>query len=68
MKRRKFIVAMTIALAAATGAGEQMAFAQAAQDPRVVDLVRVGELRVGLGLGVLMQAVKNPTTNSVVQN
>ncbi len=64
MKRREFIVAFAIALAAATG-GEQTAFAQATQDPRVADLVRAGELRVGLGLGVLMQAVKNPTTGEL---
>jgi polar amino acid transport system substrate-binding protein len=64
MKRGGFIVALAIALAAATG-GEQTAFAQATQDPRVADLVRAGELRVGLGLGVLMQAVKNPTTGEL---
>jgi polar amino acid transport system substrate-binding protein len=63
--RREFIVSLTIALAAGAGAGEQTAFAQATQDPRVVDLVRAGELRVGLGLGVLMQAVKNPTTGEL---
>ena len=44
-------------LAAATGIDEQTTFAQTTQDPRVVDLVRAGELRVGIGLGVLMQAV-----------
>ena len=58
-------MSLTIALAAGAGAGEQTAFAQATQDPRVVDLVRAGELRVGLGLGVLMQAVKNPTTGEL---
>ena len=37
----------------------QTALAQASQgDPRVADLVRAGELRFGLGLGVLTQAVK----------
>ncbi len=65
MRRREFIAALVIALAAATSAGEQTAIAQATQDPRVVDLVRAGELRVGLGLGVLMQAVKNPTTGEL---
>ena len=58
-------MSLTIALAAGAGAGEQTVFAQATQDPRVVDLVRAGELRVGLGLGVLMQAVKNPTTGEL---
>lgn len=43
----------------------QTAFAQASQDPRVADLVRAGELRVGLGLGVLMQAVRNPATGEL---
>ena len=65
MRRREFIRAFAIALAAATGIDEQTAFAQATQDPRVVDLVRAGELRVGIGLGVLMQAVKNPTTGEL---
>jgi polar amino acid transport system substrate-binding protein len=57
------VLALTIAVYAAvvsTGA-----FAQATQDPRVADLVRAGELRVGLGLGVLMQAVKDPNTGEL---
>lgn len=65
MNRREFIAALAIALAAATGADAQTAVAQATQDPRVMDLIRAGELRVGLGLGVLMQAVKNPTTGEL---
>ncbi len=65
MKRRGFIVAFAVALAAAIGADEQTAFTQATQDPRVADLVQAGELRVGLGLGVLMQAVRNPTTGEL---
>jgi polar amino acid transport system substrate-binding protein len=57
------VLTLTIALhATIAGTG---AFAQATQDPRVADLVRSGELRVGLGLGVLMQAVKDPTTGEL---
>ncbi len=65
MKWRGFIVASVIAVATVIAASEQTAFSQATQDSRVVDLVRAGELRVGLGLGVLMQAVKNPTTGEL---
>lgn len=44
----------------------QTALAQVSQgDPRVADLVRAGELRFGLGLGVLTQAVKNPATGEL---
>ena len=44
----------------------QTALAQASEgDPRVEDLLRAGELRFGLGLGVLTQAVKNPATGEL---
>jgi len=59
---RRFCLGLAIALS--VGGGGQAAFAQAS-DPRVADIVRAGELRVGLGLGVLMQAVKNPTTGEL---
>jgi polar amino acid transport system substrate-binding protein len=65
MRRFASVMVLAIALAAAIGAGEQTAFAQATQDLRVQDLVRAGELRVGIGLGVLMQAVKNATTGEL---
>lgn len=65
MRRFTSWVVLAAALSAATGAGVQTAFAQASQDPRVADLVRAGELRVGLGLGVLMQAVRNPATGEL---
>jgi len=58
-------IVLAAALSAATGAGGQTAPAQATQDSRVADLVRAGELRVGLGLGVLMQAVRNPATGEL---
>ena len=37
----------------------------ATADPRVADIVRAGTLRVGLGLGVLTQAIKNPVTGEL---
>jgi polar amino acid transport system substrate-binding protein len=39
--------------------------AQQASDPRIADITRAGELRVGIGLGVLMQAIKNPATGEL---
>jgi len=65
MQRYASLFAWILALAAATGAGGHTASAQAPPDPRVADLVRTGELRAGLGLGVLMQAVKNPATGEL---
>jgi polar amino acid transport system substrate-binding protein len=65
MRRFALVAVLAIALGAAIGAGKQTAVAQTTQDPRVADLVRAGELRVGLGLGVLMQAIKNPTTGEL---
>lgn len=65
MRRFASRVVLAAALTAATGTGMQTAFAQAPPDPRVADFVRAGELRVGLGLGVLMQAVRNPATGEL---
>jgi polar amino acid transport system substrate-binding protein len=57
---------MTFALAIGVAAATQPGHAQQpTTDPRVADIVRAGNLRVGLGLGVLMQAVKNPTTGEL---
>jgi polar amino acid transport system substrate-binding protein len=39
--------------------------AQQPSDSRVVDIAQAGQLRVGIGLGVLMQAIKNPTTGEL---
>lgn len=39
--------------------------AQQPADSRIADLVQAGQLRVGLGLGVLIQAIKNPTTGEL---
>jgi len=63
---RKFGPVVALALTLGFGIGVETQTAQAqTQDPRVADLVRAGELRVGLGLGVLMQAVKDPTTGEL---
>jgi polar amino acid transport system substrate-binding protein len=45
----------------ATG-GSVTAFAQQSPDPRVADLVQSGTLRVGVGLGSLTTAMKDPAT------
>jgi polar amino acid transport system substrate-binding protein len=65
MKRIASMVAVTVALGAGMAAGAQTTYAQATQDARVADLVRAGELRAGLGLGVLMQAIKDPATGEL---
>lgn len=65
MRQLARMVGLTVALTAAAGFSGQTAFAQATQDSRVADLVRAGELRVGLGLGTLMQAVKDPATGEL---
>ncbi len=67
MTVRRFISRLMLAavVSAAMGAGGQTALAQATPDPRVADLARAGELRVGFGLGVLMQAVRNPATGEL---
>jgi len=61
---RRFCFGLAIALSIAMGIGGKAAFAQAS-DPRMADLVSAGEMRVGLGLGVLMSAVKNPATGEL---
>jgi len=42
-----------------------IAEAQQAVDPRVADLVRAGKLRVGLGFGTPLGAMKNPATGEL---
>lgn len=39
--------------------------AQQPSDSRIADIAQTGQLRVGIGLGVLMQAIKNPTTGEL---
>ena len=60
------LVAFAVAFGAWIVAGEQATFGQATQDdPRVADLVQAGELRFGLGLGVLTQAIKDPASGEL---
>jgi polar amino acid transport system substrate-binding protein len=54
-----------LVLAFTFGIGAQTTVAQQTQDPRVADLVQAGVLRVGLGLGILMSAIKDPATGKV---
>jgi polar amino acid transport system substrate-binding protein len=67
MKRQRIIFAavsfgLFLALAQFVGAISE---AQQAADLRVADLVKVGKLRVGLGLGSPALAIKNPATGKV---
>jgi len=66
MRRIVLMLALTLAL----GIGEeiisvQLLYAQQAPDPRVADLVKAGKLRVGLGLGSAVLAIKDPATGEV---
>lgn len=66
MRRRDFIkVTAGLTTVWSFSARAQTTYAEATQDARVADLVRAGELRVGLGLGVLMQAIKDPATGEL---
>src|SRR5580698_11380092 len=53
------------ALVALALGGSGTSFAQHSPDPRVADLVQSGALRVGLGLGSLTTATRNPATGEV---
>ena len=57
-------IALVALLALALGGGGT-SFAQQSPDPRVADLVQSGALRVGLGLGSLTTATRNPATGEV---
>jgi len=65
MKRIVAPLTLTLALGIGMLAGAQTAYAQATKDSRVANLVRAGELRVGLGLGVPTQAIKDPKTGEL---
>ena len=56
--------ALAATLALALG-GSGTSFAQHSPDPRVADIVQSGALRVGLGLGSLTTATRNPATGEV---
>lgn len=45
--------------------GSVTSFAQQPSDPRIADLVQAGALRVGVGLGSLTTAMKDPATGEV---
>jgi ABC-type amino acid transport substrate-binding protein len=45
--------------------GALVAHAQQSTDPRVADLVQSGKLRVGIGLGSPVLAMKDPNTGEV---
>lgn len=51
-------------LAVALG-GNGIAFAQQSPDPRVADLVQSGVLRIGIGLGSLTTATRDPATGEI---
>ncbi len=57
-------IALVSVLALALG-GSGTALAQTSPDPRVADLVQSGALRVGLGIGSLTTATRNPATGEV---
>ena len=57
-------IVLVAILALAFGASGT-SFAQQAPDPRVADLVQSGALRVGLGLGSLTTATRDPATGEV---
>jgi polar amino acid transport system substrate-binding protein len=59
---------MRIALLAVFGlalAGSVTSFAQQSPDPRIADLTKSGALRVGVGLGSLTTAMKDPATGEI---
>jgi polar amino acid transport system substrate-binding protein len=65
MRRTTFVSALTLALGVAIGiVGQQNANAQT-PDLRVVDLVRAGKVRVGLGVVAPHWAIKDPQTGEL---
>jgi len=66
MKRMELMLTLTLALGiGAEVIGVQILYAQQSTDPRVADLVRAGKLRVGLGLGTPLLAIKDPGSGEV---
>ena len=57
------IVVAAVLVLALGGSGKS--FAQHSPDPRVADLVQSGALRIGLGIGSLTTATRNPATGEV---
>jgi len=66
MRRKVLMLVLTLVLGiGAEVVGVQLLYAQKAPDPRVADLVKAGKLRVGLGLGTAVLAIKDPATGEV---
>lgn len=66
MRQVSLTLALTLTLAVAAAIfPEQVLNAQQSPDPRVADLVRVGRVRVGIGLGSAPIAIKDPATGEV---
>src|SRR5579862_8137614 len=57
-------IALAAVFALALG-GSVQSFAQHSPDPRVADLAQSGALRVGVGLGSLTTAMRDPATGEV---
>jgi polar amino acid transport system substrate-binding protein len=64
MKRTACILALAVAVVAASGAKEEL-LAQRASDQRVADIVANGQLRAGIGVVAPHWAVKDPTTGEL---
>jgi polar amino acid transport system substrate-binding protein len=54
-----------VAVFALALAGSVTSFAQQSPDPRIADLAKSGALRVGVGLGSLTTAMKDPATGEI---
>jgi len=66
MRRIVLLLTLTLALGIVVeGVGAQILYAQQTTDPRVADLVRAGKLRLGVGLGASLIALKDPATGEV---
>lgn len=67
MRRILLMLTLTLALGIAVGViGEQILNAQQVPDPRVVDLVRAGRVRVGVGVVASAHwAIKDPVTGEL---
>jgi len=66
MRRTVLMLALILALGIGVQCiGVQILHAQQIPDPRVADLVQAGKLRVGLGLGTPLLAIKDPATGEV---
>lgn len=66
MRRTVLMLSLTLTFVIiAEVIGVQLLYAQQAPDPRIADLVKAGRLRVGIGLGTAVLAIKDPATGEV---